>query len=66
MIHATPDAITVVQNVALTILNRMDQLLNMHNQLLGIDDHNNWNELQSNLCSVLIVSWTISRKPLQS
>ncbi|EJD04944.1 ARM repeat-containing protein [Fomitiporia mediterranea MF3/22] len=52
--HATPESITVVQNTALTVLSRMEQLLGMQNQLLGIDDRNNWNELQSNLCSVLI------------
>ncbi|TDL26856.1 ARM repeat-containing protein [Rickenella mellea] len=52
--HATPDSITVVQNIALTVLTRMEHLLNMQNQLLGIDDRNNWNELQSNLCSVVI------------
>ena len=53
--HATPESIAVVQNTALTVLSRMEQLLGMQNQLLGIDDRNNWNELQSNLCSVLIV-----------
>ena len=26
------------------------------NQILGMDDRNNWNELQSNFCSVIIVS----------
>ena len=26
------------------------------NQIVGVDDRNNWNELQSNLCSVVIVS----------
>ncbi|THH07579.1 hypothetical protein EW145_g3285 [Phellinidium pouzarii] len=52
--HAGPESITVVQNTALATLSRMDQLLNMQGQLLGIDDRNNWNELQSNLCSVLI------------
>ncbi|KAL5520367.1 hypothetical protein ACEPAG_9591 [Sanghuangporus baumii] len=52
--HAGPESIPVVQNTALTVLTRMQQLLSMQNQLLGIDDRNNWNELQSNLCSVLI------------
>ncbi|KAI5118628.1 hypothetical protein M0805_006995 [Coniferiporia weirii] len=52
--HAGPESITVVQNTALAVLSRMEQLLTMQNQLLGIDDRNNWNELQSNLCSVLI------------
>ncbi|KAH7907378.1 armadillo-type protein [Hygrophoropsis aurantiaca] len=52
--HATNDVIPVVQNTVVTILVRMEQLLGMQNQILGIDDRNNWNELQSNLCSVVI------------
>lgn len=54
--HAGPESITVVQNTAVAVLTRMNQLLGMQNQLLGMDDRHNWNELQSNLCSVLIVS----------
>jgi importin subunit beta-1 len=50
------DTIPVVQRVSLTMLNRMEQLLSMQNQLIGVDDRSNWNELQSNLCSVCIVS----------
>ncbi|KAI6022914.1 armadillo-type protein [Pisolithus microcarpus] len=46
--HATND------NTLITILMRMQQLLGMQNQIVGIDDRNNWNELQSNLCSVVI------------
>ncbi|KAG6812910.1 hypothetical protein H0H92_015462 [Tricholoma furcatifolium] len=52
--HATPDTIVVVQNTLITILNRMEQLLSMQNQILGVDDRHNWNELQSNFCSVVI------------
>ncbi|PAV15828.1 ARM repeat-containing [Pyrrhoderma noxium] len=52
--NAGPESITIVQNTAVAILSRMEQLLGMHNQLLGVDDRNNWNELQSNLCGVLI------------
>ncbi|EIW76776.1 karyopherin Kap95 [Coniophora puteana RWD-64-598 SS2] len=52
--HATNDVIPVVQNTVLTMLARMEQLLSMQNQIVGVDDRNNWNELQSNLCSVLI------------
>lgn len=33
----------------------MEHLLGMQNQILGADDRNNWNELQSNICSVVIV-----------
>ncbi|KAG6332567.1 hypothetical protein ID866_6517 [Astraeus odoratus] len=52
--HATNDVIPVVQNTLITILMRMEQLLGMQNQIVGVDDRNNWNELQSNLCSVVI------------
>ncbi|KAF8889026.1 armadillo-type protein [Infundibulicybe gibba] len=52
--QATPDAIPVVQTTVVTILQRMEQLLTMQNQILGTDDRNNWNELQSNLCGVVI------------
>lgn len=52
--NATPDVIPVVQNTAVVILQRMEHLLGMQNQILGVDDRSNWNELQSNFCSVLI------------
>ncbi|KAF8622289.1 hypothetical protein AX15_007152 [Amanita polypyramis BW_CC] len=52
--QAPADAITVVQNTVVTILQRMEHLLNVQNQIVGVDDRNNWNELQSNLCSVVI------------
>ncbi|KAI0764084.1 armadillo-type protein [Irpex lacteus] len=52
--HSTPDCIAVVQNTAVTILTRMEQLLAMENQILGADDRNNWNELQSAFCSVIV------------
>ncbi|KAG2052327.1 karyopherin Kap95 [Suillus hirtellus] len=54
--HSTTDCIPVVQNTVIAILQRMEQLLNMQNQIVSIDDRNNWNELQSNLCSVVIIS----------
>jgi hypothetical protein len=34
--------------------------MHRQNQILGVDDRNNWNELQSNFCGVVIVrpySW---------
>ncbi|KAE9403750.1 ARM repeat-containing protein [Gymnopus androsaceus JB14] len=52
--HATTDAIPVVQSTTVTILQRMEHLLGIQNQILGVDDRNNWNELQSNFCSVII------------
>ncbi|KAF7300244.1 APC1-C domain-containing protein [Mycena kentingensis (nom. inval.)] len=51
---ATVDAIPVVQNTVVAILQRMEQLLSMQNQILGVDDRNNWNELQGNFCSVVV------------
>ncbi|KAF6749546.1 karyopherin Kap95 [Ephemerocybe angulata] len=50
---ATPDVIPVIQNTVVTILQRMEHLLSIHNQILGVDDRNNWNELQGNLCNVV-------------
>ncbi|KAG6824992.1 hypothetical protein H0H92_005155 [Tricholoma furcatifolium] len=52
--HATLDTIVVMQNMLITIHNCMEQLLSMQNQILGVDDRHNWNELQSNFCSVVI------------
>ncbi|KAH6904461.1 karyopherin Kap95 [Coprinopsis sp. MPI-PUGE-AT-0042] len=51
--EATPDVISVVQNTVVTILNRMEHLLNIQNQIVGVDDRNNWNELQGNFCNVV-------------
>ncbi|KAJ7253189.1 armadillo-type protein [Mycena rebaudengoi] len=56
---ATLDAITVVQNTVVTILQRMEQLLAMQNQIVGVDDRNNWNELQGNFCNLVI--WAIQK-----
>ena len=36
----------------------MSDHIAVQNQILGVDDRNNWNDLQSNFCSVLIVSVT--------
>ncbi|KAF9480274.1 ARM repeat-containing protein [Pholiota conissans] len=52
--QAPPNSIPVVQTTAVTVLQRMEHLLSIQNQILGVDDRNNWNELQSNLCSVVI------------
>ncbi|KAG1829680.1 karyopherin Kap95 [Suillus variegatus] len=43
--HSTTDCIPVVQNTVIAILQRMEQLLNMQNQVVS---------LHSNLCSVVI------------
>jgi len=47
------DTLNVVQEVTIAMLARQEQLLSMHNQLVGVDDRNNWNDLQINLCVVL-------------
>lgn len=52
--HAHPDTYPSVNATAMVILQRMEQLISLQNQILGIDDRNNWNDLQSNFCSVLI------------
>ncbi|KZT05199.1 ARM repeat-containing protein [Laetiporus sulphureus 93-53] len=52
--HSTLDTIPVVQNTAVAVLQRMEQLLALRNQVVGVDDSNNWNDLMSNICSVLI------------
>ncbi|KAL0957773.1 hypothetical protein HGRIS_001550 [Hohenbuehelia grisea] len=52
--HATPDCITTVQETVVAILARTEHLLGLQNQIVGVDDRNNWNELQSNFCSVVI------------
>ncbi|KAJ3711841.1 armadillo-type protein [Lentinula guzmanii] len=52
--HAPNDALGVVETTTVTILQRTEHLLSVQNQILGVDDRNNWNELQSNFCSVII------------
>ncbi|KAG8860622.1 karyopherin beta [Serendipita sp. 411] len=51
--HAPVDVLGVVRQVVVTILGRMETLLGLANQLLGVDDRNNWNELQGNFCSIV-------------
>ncbi|KZV72414.1 karyopherin Kap95 [Peniophora sp. CONT] len=51
---ASPDCERIVQDTALTILTRMEHLLSVQNQILGVDDRNNWIDLQANLCAVLV------------
>ncbi|KAI6103705.1 armadillo-type protein [Pisolithus croceorrhizus] len=61
---AMNDVIPVIQNTLITILMRMQRLLGM--QIVGIDDWNNWNEPQSNLCSVVIINLTFFQFELLS
>ncbi|TFK48303.1 ARM repeat-containing protein [Heliocybe sulcata] len=53
-VNAPGDVVPVVQNTIVTILVRMEHLIGVANQILGIDDRNNWNDLQTNLCSVIV------------
>ncbi|EPQ55831.1 ARM repeat-containing protein [Gloeophyllum trabeum ATCC 11539] len=52
--NAPPDVVSVVQNTIVTILLRMEHLISVQNQILGVDDRNNWNDLQTNFCSVIV------------
>jgi importin subunit beta-1 len=54
--NAPNDSIGFAEQVGNDILSRMENLLNVHNQLVGSDDKNSWNELQGNCCSVTQVS----------
>ncbi|WWC67728.1 uncharacterized protein I206_101640 [Kwoniella pini CBS 10737] len=47
------DTLPVVQEVAAAMLARQEALLGMQNQLVGMDDRNNWNDMQINLCVVI-------------
>lgn len=52
--HCAADCVPHASNVLLQVLDRQQQLNEMASQLVGMDDRNNWAELQSNLCSVLM------------
>ncbi|KAH7099422.1 karyopherin Kap95 [Auriculariales sp. MPI-PUGE-AT-0066] len=52
--HAAADTLPVVSTVILTVLARMEHLLQIQGELLGTDDRNNWNDLQGNLASVVV------------
>ena len=47
------DTLPVVQEVAVAMLVRQEALMSMQSQLVGIDDRNNWNDMQINLCIVI-------------
>ncbi|EPQ30681.1 uncharacterized protein PFL1_01582 [Pseudozyma flocculosa PF-1] len=52
--NSAADCLPHVSNVLVQVLDRQQSLNEMANQLLDMDDRNNWAELQSNLCSVLM------------
>lgn len=47
------DTLNVVQAITTEMLSRQEQLLGIHNQLVGMDDRNNWNDMQIHICVVL-------------
>ncbi|PWN46943.1 putative karyopherin beta-1 subunit [Violaceomyces palustris] len=52
--NCAADCLQQASNVLVQVLDRQEQLNGMANQLVGMDDRNNWAELQGNLCSVLM------------
>lgn len=52
--NCAADCLPQASNVLVHVVERQEQLNGMVQQLVGLDDRNNWAELQSNLCSVLI------------
>ncbi|CAL1698079.1 unnamed protein product [Somion occarium] len=52
--NAPPDQIHVVQNTAVTILQRLEHMISVQNQIIGIDDRNEWNDLVTHFCAALI------------
>ncbi|KAE8217643.1 hypothetical protein CF319_g8317 [Tilletia indica] len=54
MSNAPTDCLQHVSNVLLEVLRRQEHLNGLVNQLIGIDDRNNWVELQTNLCAIEI------------
>lgn len=53
---APEDALPVVSNTLVVILERSERLLSMQGQLVGDDDRRNYAELQVAFCAVLTVS----------
>ncbi|KAJ1031485.1 hypothetical protein NDA13_001878 [Ustilago tritici] len=52
--HCADDCVHQASGVLVQILDRQQQLNEVAGQLVGMDDRNNWAELQGNLCSVLM------------
>ncbi|KZO97585.1 ARM repeat-containing protein [Calocera viscosa TUFC12733] len=57
--HCNKDNLNTVGQLAQQLLVRMETLLSQANEILGTDDRNNWHELMSNICGVLI---SVTRK----
>lgn len=54
--NAAGDCLQQASSVLVHVIERQEQLNAMVAQLVGLDDRNNWAELQSNLCSVMIAA----------
>ncbi|PKI85159.1 karyopherin Kap95 [Malassezia vespertilionis] len=54
--NCAQDCLQHASNVLVHVIERQEQLNAMVAQLVGLDDRNNWAELQSNLCSVMIAA----------
>jgi len=52
-LYSAADTIELVSRLGEEMLSRMEKLLSMQNQLLGMDDRASWNELQSNCSSAV-------------
>ena len=50
---ASKDRFQVVHEVAMEMINRQERYLAAQNQLVGADDRQNWNNVQSSICTVI-------------
>lgn len=50
---APKDMFQVIHEVAMEMLNRQERYLAAQNQLVGADDRQNWNNVQSSICTVI-------------
>ncbi|KAF9580070.1 karyopherin beta [Lunasporangiospora selenospora] len=51
--RSAKDSFPTISILSTTILDRLEQTIAIQNQILGMDERNTHNELQSNICSVL-------------
>jgi importin subunit beta-1 len=58
---APQDMFQVVHELAMEMLNRQERYIAAQNQLVGADDRQNWNNVQSSICTVIQAA--INRNP---
>lgn len=51
--HAPMDCLNVMSHLTLNMVGRCEHLLSVQNQLVGVDDRNNYEEVQVSVCGVL-------------